>query len=95
MARALRWPFVDLEEYSPSCGTLAKVSAEFACRARCVPMVFNEHRVVLVVDDPVGGAYLLANPELFGPPHTRKVELALTTPEALDVALRKRIEVVR
>ena len=95
IARALGWPFVDLEEYSPSCGTLAKVSAEFACRTRCVPMVFNEHRVVLVVDDPVGGANLLANPELWGSPHTRNVEVALTTPTALDVALRKRIEVVK
>ena len=95
IAGALGWPFVDLEDYSPSCGTLAKVSAQFACRTRCVPVVFNERRVVLVVDDPVEGAYLLANPELLGPPHTRTVEIALTTPQALDVALRKRVEVVK
>jgi hypothetical protein len=95
VARALGWPFVDLEGYSPSCGMLAKVSAAFACRTRCVPVVFNKHRVVLVVDDPVNGAYLMANPQLMGPPHTRSVEVALTTPAALDMALRKRIEVVK
>ena len=95
VARALGWPFVDLGKYSPSCGTLAKVSAQFACRTRCVPMVFNEYRIVLVVDDPVGGACLLANPELLGPPHTRNVEIALTTPEGLDATLRKRVSVVK
>jgi hypothetical protein len=93
-ATALGWSFVDLEEYSISCGILRTVPAELACRARCVPMVFNSRRVVLVVDDPFQGIYVSLHPELFGPPCRQEVEVALTTRRGLDNALHKRITVV-
>ena len=95
LARALGWPFVDLASYSISCGILSRISADLACRERCVPMVFNEVRVVLVVDDPFQGALMAANPQLLGAPYDRRIELALTTPEALDGVLGKRVSVVR
>jgi hypothetical protein len=95
LARALGLPFVDLASYSISCGILSRIGADLACRERCVPMVFNKTRVVLVVDDPFQGARMAANPQLLGAPYRRRVELALTTPEALDAALGKRVNVVR
>ena len=95
LARALGWPFVDLAEYTISCGILRKIPAELCCRLRCVPMVFNEHRVVLVVDDPFTAAYLSANPELLGPPYNHKLEFAVTTSRALDSSLHRRMTLVK
>lgn len=95
LANALGWSFVDLEEYSISCGILRKLSAELACRVRCVPIVFNAQRVVLVVDDPFQGVYVSVNPELFGSPYRKSVDVALTTRRGLDRALEKRITVVK
>ena len=95
LAGALGWSYVDLRDYSISCGTLAKVSAELACRWRSVPMVFNEHRIVMVVDDPFTSACVAANSALLGVPHDRRIEFALTTRCALDLALHKRITLVR
>ena len=95
LARALGWPFVDLAAYSISCGTLRRIDAALACRERCLPMVFNRSRVVLVVDDPFQGAAMAANPQLLGTPPPTRIEFALTTPEALDAALLKRLNVVR
>lgn len=95
LARALGWPFVDLDHYSISCGVLRRIPAELACRERCVPMVFNAFRVVLVVDSPWSGAYMTANRHLLGVPSDRRLELALTTPRALDEALKKRVSLVR
>ena len=94
LATALGWSFVDLEAYSISCGVLAKVPADLACRLRCVPMVINAHRAVLVVDDPFQGVYASIHPEIFGPPYRRSVEVALSTRRGLDRALHKRITVV-
>ncbi|MBI4603184.1 MAG: hypothetical protein HY721_14590 [Planctomycetes bacterium] len=94
VARALGWPYVELEEYSVSCGILRKVPAELACRLRCVPLVFNRRRVVLAVDDPFQGMYAQLHPELFGPPYDRDVEVALATARGIDRALEKRIAVV-
>ncbi len=94
MAEALGWPFVDLERYSVSCGLLKKVSAEMACRTRSVPMVFNRHRVVVVVDDPFQGVYMSMHPELLGPPYSHRVEIALSTRRGLDAALHRRITLV-
>ena len=95
LARALGWPFVDLERYAISCGVLRRIPAELACRQRCVPMVFNTFRVVLVVDSPWNGAYMAVNRHLLGAPYDRRLELALTTPRALDADLRRRISLVR
>ncbi len=95
MAKAMDWPFVTPDSHSVSCGTLRKVSLPLALTKRCVPLVFNRRRVVLMVDDPLLGAVLLANPQLLGPPYRRRVEIALTTPRVLDVFLDKRRRLVR
>jgi len=94
LAEALGWPFVDLESYKVSCGILRRVPAELACRMRCVPMVFNAHRVVLVVDDPFHGYYLAAHPEQLGPPYDHSMELALGTRKGIDAALARRLTLV-
>ena len=93
LAGALGWPFVEPVEVS--CGVLRKIPAELACRLRCVPLVYNAHRIVLVVDDPFHGAYLEANAYLLGAPYGRPIELALATRTTLDALLRKRITTVR
>jgi len=90
IAKAMDWPFVTPDPHSVSCGTLRKVSLSLVLTKRCVPLVFNRHRVVLMVDDPLNGAVLLANPQLLGPPYRRRVEIALTSPRVLDVLLDKR-----
>ena len=95
MAKAMDWPFVTPDAHSVSCGTLRKVSLSLASTKRCVPLVFNRRRVVLMVDDPLSGAVLLANPQLLGPPYRRRVEIALTTPRILDDLLDKRRTLVR
>ena len=95
IADALGWPLVDLREYRISCGILARIPAELACRVRCVPMVHNAHRVVLVVDDPWNAAYIEVNQQLLGPPYRNRLEFAFTTPAALDACLSRRLSVVR
>ena len=95
LAAALGWCFVDLESYSISCGILGKVTAELACRLRCVPIVHNAHRIVLAVDDPFQGAYLELHPELFGSLAGRELSIALATRRGLDRALHKRVTVLR
>ena len=95
VANAMDWPFVTPDAHSVSCGTLRKVPLSLATAKRCVPLVFNRRRVVLMVDDPLTGVVLLANPQLLGPPYRRRVEIALTTPRALDVLLDKRRRLVR
>ncbi|MGQ9590214.1 MAG: hypothetical protein ACUVYA_07965 [Planctomycetota bacterium] len=95
LARALGWSFVDLSEYRVSCGILRRLPAELACRLRCVPLIFNAHRVVLVVDDPYAAVYLQANQELLGPPYRHPLEFALTSASALDETLARRIALVR
>ncbi len=95
MAKAMDWPFVTPDSHCVSCGTLRKVSLSLALTKRCVPLVFNRRRVVLMVDDPLSGSVLLANPQLLGPPYRRRVEIALTTPRVLDVLLDKRRRLVR
>ncbi len=95
LARALGWLFVIPDVGSVSCGTLRKVPLSLACTHRCSPLVFNQRRVVLMVDDPLSGISLMANPQLLGPPYQRRLEIALTTPHALDALLDKRRKLVR
>ena len=96
LARALGWTFVDLRGYAVSCGILRRIPAELACRLRCVPVVFHDRHAVLAVDDPFSAVYLSANRELLGPPYgLRKVDFVLTTPEALDACLLRRMTIVR
>jgi hypothetical protein len=95
LARALKKPFVDLETYSISCGVLGKVPAEICCRLRFVPMIYSRKRVVLVVDDPFAAAYIAANQEILGPPYRFPLEFAFSTTRGIDVALRKRLAMVR
>ncbi len=97
LARSLRLPFVDLKEYKISPGILRKLPRDVAKRYRCVAMVCNARRVVLVHDRPADGLFLSTNPALLGLSETvgrdskRVVELALTTTSALDAALARRL----
>ena len=50
LAKGLSVPFVDLCEYRISPGILRRLSAGLAARYRCVPMMDNSRRVVLVFD---------------------------------------------
>ena len=95
LALAMGWRFVEPTADTVSCGLLRKIPAELACRLRCVPLVWNSRRIVLVVDDPFHGAYMAANSYLLGAPYNRPVELALATRAALDVLLHKRVSKVR
>lgn len=95
VAKAMGWPFVTPDAQSVSCGTLRKVPLSLATLKRCAPLVFNPRRVVLMVDDPLNGAVIEANPQLLGPPYRRRVEIALTTPGVIDSLLEKRSTLVR
>ena len=95
VAAAMSWPAVDFREYFVSCGTLRKLPAELCCRLRCAPIIFNSRRVVLAVDNLFHAAYLLANPQLLGPPYRHDLEFAFTSPSSLDLCLHKRITVVK
>jgi hypothetical protein len=95
LARALGWPYIDLEEYSISCGLLRRIPASIATLERCVPLVFNARRIVLVVDNPFNGAYMAANPGFLGVSADHRIELALTTPAGIDAALHRRAALVR
>ncbi len=95
LAGALGWPFVDMTGYEISCGILSRIPAELACRLRSVPMVFNERRVVLVVDDPFAACYLAANQQLLGPPYRFRLEFAMTSRSGMDRCLERRLALVR
>jgi hypothetical protein len=71
------------------------VDAAFAAKERCIPLVWNARRIVLAVDDPASGVRLAACSAAFGPPYGREVEIALATPRGIDLALEKRLTVVR
>jgi hypothetical protein len=95
LASSLGLPYVDLEEYAPSCGTLRKVPAELCCRLRCIPLVFNRRRIVLAVDDPFHAAYLSVNREMLGPPYRGPLAFAVASAADLDAALERRLRLVR
>lgn len=95
IARAFQWPFLEATHIIISCGTLLKVGLDLATVKRCVPLAWQKKRVVLLVDDPLNGVFLLSNPQLFGPPYNRKVEIVMTHPEIIDVLLEKRRSVVK
>lgn len=95
LARALGLPFVDLSDYTISPGILRKLPARTMMANRCLPMVFNPRRVVLLLDDPARLACLTARPWLLGLPTDRPVEFALTTPSALEEALTRRQKLPR
>lgn len=96
LARSLGAPFVDLREYRISSGILRKLPRDLAMEYRCVPMVFNRRRVVLVHDSPADALRLAADPPPFlrfraREEGSRSVEFALTTSSALDEALARRL----
>jgi hypothetical protein len=95
LARALGVPFVDLETYSISPGILRRVPLSIAIKERCVPIVDNPRRRVLVVDDPARIAWLALAEErtsLRIAPRKR-IEFALATPAGMARALSRRGEV--
>ena len=95
LSAAAGLPFVDLEEYCVSCGILKRISAELACRLRCVPMVMDARQAILVVDSIFTAAYLSAYPQLLGPPYRRRLGFALTTPQGMDAALHRRVSLIK
>ena len=101
LARSLGVSFVDLEEYVISPGILSKVARDFSARYRCVPMVCNRRRVVLVHEDPADILRLSADPGLLatsgleGVGEKRTLEFALTTPPALTRTLERRLALPR
>jgi hypothetical protein len=67
-------------------------------------MVFNWRRIVLVLDNPAAGLWLMNDPTLLrlpdtvpggGRPRRRAVEFVLTTPTALEEALSRRLSLPR
>jgi hypothetical protein len=90
LARALGLPFVDLKSYRISPGILRKLPSRGAVELRCVPMISNPRRVVLVIDDPAALAILASRRDLTGGPRGRPLEFALTTPSALEETLQRR-----
>ena len=95
IARCAGIAFVDLASYRISPGILRKVGLETARRLRCVPMVFNPRRIVLVHDDPVRAFALRVDPspflaELGVWSEAPALDVALTTPSALDATLERR-----
>ena len=95
LARALYWEFVDLREHYISSGTLRKIPAALACRWRCVPMVFNERRLVLVVDDLFNASQISANVDLLDVSKGLPVTWVLTSRASMDAALHRRLTEVR
>ena len=95
LASSLGLPYVDLDDFGVSCGTLRKVPAELCCRLRCVPLVFNRRRIVLAVDDPFQAAYLSANREILGPPYRGPLAFAVASTAGLDAALDRRLRLVK
>ena len=92
LAEAASLPFVDLRSYRISGGMLRKIPAPAARSRRCVPMIHNRRRVVLVVDDPalafdLGDCEKLAEAlEIEG---GREIEFALAASGALDSVLER------
>ncbi len=95
VAYSLRLPFVDLRAYRISPGILRKLPTRFAVRYRCVPMVYNHRRVLLVHDNPADIFFLSTNPDVLdilglgGPEGAVVLEFALTTKAALDESLER------
>ncbi len=94
-AAAFGWRFVDPDAIAVSNGTLRRVPLSLALTKRCVPLVVTKRRCVVLVDDPLNGIFIEANPQLFGPPYEREIEIVLTTARHVDALLEKRRSNVR
>ena len=93
LAKACGVPFVDLDIYEISPGMLRRISSRVSIEERCVPMVDNPRRTVLVVDDPARIAWLVTQRRELGLGQGREVEFALASREGLDRALSRRLEI--
>ena len=85
LARAAGVPFVDARTLDVSPGILRKVPSVMARSRRCVPLVFNHRRIVLVVDDPFLASVMEAPVILreLGIEEYMRVEFALAAPAPL------------
>ena len=90
LARALGVPFVDLDEYSISPGILSKLPLDTMVENRCLPMIFNSRRVVLLVDDASRMARLSSGDRIVGAPVGRRFEFAITTRSGVDAGIERR-----
>ena len=95
LATAFGWRFTDAADLYVSCGTLRKMPLTASLLLRCVPLAVWRGRAVVVVDDPLSGVYVEANPQILGPPYRREVEVVLTTPRVIDALLERRRRLVR
>ena len=93
VAKACDLPFVDLDSYEISPGMLRRISSRVAIEERCVPMVDNPRRTVLVVDDPARIAWLATQRHELGLGQGREIEFALASTEGLDRTLSRRLEI--
>ena len=97
LARSLRLPFVDLRRYRISPGVLRKIPGEKALRYRCVPMIYNSRRIVLIHDSPADMFFLASEPGalgisgITGAGRSRALEFGLTTRSAFEETLKRRL----
>ncbi|MEM7230990.1 MAG: hypothetical protein AAF517_02375 [Planctomycetota bacterium] len=95
-------PFIDLRDYRISPGILQKLPRSFVNDHRCVPMVFNRTRVILVCADPADAYLIEAEMEqprfereidldhlVWSEAGIREVEFVMTTPTALEETLSR------
>lgn len=91
LARAAGLPFVDARSLSVSPGIRQKLPPEMARERRCIPLIFNSRRIVLVVDDPFTA--LTTQPFFIlrelGLQDSRRVEFALAAPTPLGECLER------
>jgi hypothetical protein len=92
LAWALGLPYVEPEAGSISPGTLRKLALRVSLASRCVPLVYNARRVVLVIDQPATALILGADPGPLGLSPGQRLEFALTPPSALEAWLARRAE---
>ena len=93
LARGWGLPCVDLESNEISDAILRRHPARVSIRERCVPMLDNPRRTVLVVDDASRIPVLELRRDEFGIPRGKPLEFALTSSEGLTETLLRRLEI--
>jgi hypothetical protein len=93
LAHAFDLPFVDLDEYEISPGMLRKLPARLSIEERCVPMMDNPRRTVLVVDDVARIPWLELRRQELGIGLGKQLEFALGSCDGLNAALCRRLEI--
>jgi len=93
LARAFDLPFVDLDEYEISPGVLRRLPARLTVEERCVPIVDNPRRLVLVVDDAARVPWLELWRRELGLGVGKRLEFALASTTGLNATLGRRLQI--